>query len=94
MAILVGVLVLALGALIWVLDWSVSGVDASTIGVILIVLGGMIVLASRLISEKAAIDRRVTEEPRDWSTPEGVEEAPEDDAQPLQRRPTDLPPFR
>jgi hypothetical protein len=94
MAMLIGFLVLAFGALIWVLDWSVSGVDASTIGVILIVLGGMIVLASRLISEKAAIDRRMTDEPRDWLTAEGVEDAPEDDAEPLQRRPPDHPPFR
>ena len=94
MAILVGILVLAVGALIWVLDWSVSGVDSSTIGVILVVLGGMIVLASRLITEKGAIDRGMTEEPRDWSTPEPAEEAPEDDAQPFQRRPSDHPPFR
>ena len=94
MAILVGILVLAVGALIWVLDWSVSGVDSSTIGVILIVLGGMIVLASRLISEKAAIDRGMAVEPRDWSTPEDAEEAQEDDAQRFQRRPPDHPPFR
>jgi hypothetical protein len=94
MAMLIGFLVLAFGALIWVLDWSVSGVDATTIGVILIVLGGMIGLASRLISEKAAIDRRMTDEPRDRLTADGVEDAPEDDAEPFQRRPPDHPPFR
>lgn len=46
MAILVGILVLAVGALIWM---GVSGVDPSTIGVILIVLGVMIVLASLIL---------------------------------------------
>lgn len=79
MPILIGLLVLALGGVVWAFDWSVGDADASTIGVILIVLGGMIILASRLVSEKAAIDRTASEEPRtDWTT-SGVEEMPEDD---------------
>jgi hypothetical protein len=93
MAILIGFLVVAFGALVWMLDWSVGALNASTIGVILIVLGAMVVLASRLISEKAAIDRSMTDEQRDWSTPLGVEEAPEDDLQRVQPRPPDHPPF-
>jgi hypothetical protein len=80
MPILIGLVVVALGGAVWVLDWSVGGADASTIGVILIVLGGMIILASRLVSERAAVDRTTSEEPRsDWATP-GIEETPEDEA--------------
>ena len=93
MAILIGFLVVAFGALVWMLDWSVGGLNASTIGVILIVLGAMVVPASRLISEKTAIDRSMTDEQRDWSTPLGVEEAPEDDLQRVRPRPPDHPPF-
>jgi hypothetical protein len=80
MAILIGLLVLALGGVVWALDWSVSGADASTIGVILIVLGGMIILASRLVSEKAAIEHAASEEPRsDWPH-RAAGETPEDEA--------------
>jgi hypothetical protein len=94
MAILIGFVLLAFGALIWALDWSVSGAQASTIGVILIVLGAMVMLASRLMSEKAAIDRGLTAEPRgDRSAPVGVEETPEDEAQLLRARPPQQPPF-
>jgi hypothetical protein len=93
MAILLGLLVVAFGALVWVLDWSVGGLNASTIGVILIVLGAMVVLASRLIFEKAAIDRSMTDEQRDWSTPLGPQEAPEHDLQDVRPRSPDHPPF-
>jgi hypothetical protein len=80
MPILIGLLVVALGGAVWALDWSVRGADASTIGVILIVLGGMIALASRLVSERAAIDREASQEPRnDWATAP-AEETPEEEA--------------
>lgn len=88
MVILIGFVLVAFGALIWVFDWSVSGAEASTIGVILIVLGAMVVLASRLVSEKAAIDRGITEERQgEWSIPAGPEETPQDERRALRARP-------
>jgi hypothetical protein len=93
MAILIGLLIAAFGALIWVLDWSVSRAEASTIGVILIVLGAMVVLASRLISERSAMERVTAEErPDDRSIAVGSEEAPENDARPWRARPPQEPP--
>jgi hypothetical protein len=93
MAILIGLLIAAFGALVWVLDWSVSRAEASTIGVILIVLGAIVILASRLISEKSAMERVMAEEPADdWSNAVGTEEAPENDARPWRAHPPQQPP--
>jgi thiol:disulfide interchange protein len=88
MAILIGLLIAAFGALIWVLDWSMSRAEASTIGVILIVLGAMVMLASRLISERSAMERVMAEEQAEhWPTEVGTEKAPENDARPWRARP-------
>jgi membrane protein involved in colicin uptake len=93
MAILIGFALLAFGALIWALDWSVSGAEASTIGVILIVFGAMVMLASRLVSEKGAIDRGMTEERQgDRATAVGFEETPQDETRRLRARPPQQPP--
>jgi hypothetical protein len=93
MAMLIGFVLLAFGALIWALDWSVSGGEASTIGVILIVLGAMVMLASRLIWERAAINRGMTEERQgDRPTPVRFEETPQDETRRLRARPPQQPP--
>lgn len=61
MVLVISILLLAVGAaLVWGLDRSVSGVEGSTIGVILMALGGVGVLAS-LLSARAASGRRATE---------------------------------
>jgi hypothetical protein len=78
MVIAISILLLAAGALLWALDLGVSGLEASTIGVILIALGGVGLLGTLLAS--LAHDRITAVE---------VEETAEDDASPLprQRRP-------
>lgn len=59
---MISVLLLAVGAaLIWGLDRSVSGVEATTIGVILINLGAVGVLGSLLAAAQAASGRGVTD---------------------------------
>jgi hypothetical protein len=54
MAIVIGILLLGLGAiLVWGLDHTVGGIDVATIGVILMAVGGVGILASFLASPRA-----------------------------------------
>lgn len=53
MAIVIGILFLALGAaLVWAVDRNVSGVDLNGIGVILLAVGGVTIFASLLVSAR------------------------------------------
>ena len=54
MVIVFGILLVAAGAvLLWAVDGTVSGVEASTIGLIALVVGGIGILASLLLSARA-----------------------------------------
>lgn len=61
MVLAISILLLAVGAVVWGLDRGVSGVEASTIGGILMALGGIGLLATIFVSARAASARRATE---------------------------------
>lgn len=61
MVIVLGILLVAAGAvLFWGVDRTVSGVEVSTIGVIVMAVGGIGVLASLLLSARATSDGEKT----------------------------------
>jgi hypothetical protein len=92
MVLAISILLLAVGALLWALDRGVSGVEGSTIGVILIALGGVGLLGTLLVSARAKLDRRATEGlDHDRMAAVEVEGTAEDETWPLrghQRRPS------
>jgi hypothetical protein len=61
MVFAISILLLAVGVLLWSLNRSVSGVEGSTIGAIMVALGGVGLLGSVLVSARAARGRRATE---------------------------------
>jgi hypothetical protein len=84
------ILLLAVGALLWALDRGVGGVEGSTIGTILVALGGVGLLGSVLVSARGPRDRKATEGlDDDRMTAIEAEENTEDETWPLggHRRP-------
>jgi hypothetical protein len=73
MVLAISILLLAVGALLWALDRGVSGIDGSTIGVILIALGGVGLLGTLLVSlahdRIAAAEVEGTAEDEGWPLP-------------------------
>lgn len=101
MALVISVLVLALGAaLVWGPDRSLGGLDVEGIGVVVLAVGVIGVLVSLLLSKRAASERALAEN-RPWY-PEGrprergvlveVEEAPDEEAQRFRSDPPHAPP--
>ena len=83
MVIVFGILLVAAGAvLLWAVDGTVSGVEASTIGLIALVVGGIGILASLLLSARATSGRG-----KDSLTPLGVEAGQEEEWRPFRRQP-------
>jgi hypothetical protein len=83
MVIVFGILLVAAGAvLFWGVDRTVSGVEVSTIGVIVMAVGGIGVLASLLLSARATSGRG-----GDSLSPLGVEAGPEEKTRPFRRQP-------
>ncbi|MEX2103136.1 MAG: hypothetical protein WD805_04165 [Gaiellaceae bacterium] len=81
MVIVLGILLVAAGAvLFWGVDRTVSGVEVSTIGVIVMAVGGIGVLASLLLSARATSGE-------DSLTPLGVEADQEEAWRPFRRQP-------
>jgi hypothetical protein len=87
MPIVIGIVLVAAGAvLVWGLDAGLSGVDVSTIGVLLIAAGGVGLLASLLLSAKAPRGRMAEPPARDRLASVEVEASPEQDAWESPRR--------
>jgi hypothetical protein len=83
MVIVLGILLVAAGAvLFWGVDRTVSGVEVSTIGVIVMAVGGIGVLASLLLSARATSGQG-----EDSLTPLGVEASQEEAWRPFRRQP-------
>jgi hypothetical protein len=83
MIIVLGILLVAAGAvLFWGVDRTVSGVEVSTIGVIVMAVGGIGVLASLLLSARATSGRG-----GDSLSPLGVEAGQEEETRPFRRHP-------
>jgi hypothetical protein len=90
MAIAIGILLLALGAvLIWGVDQTVSGVDVSTIGVILMAVGGVGIFASLLVSARFVAGR--TREPAWDSATSARETHPDDEGRRYEPPPPGVP---
>jgi hypothetical protein len=90
---MISVLLLAFGAaLIWGLDRSVSGVEATTIGVILINLGAVGALGSLLAAAQAASGRGVTAGRRRPVAPLAEARVRTEQPWPLRQRPPRQPP--
>ncbi len=94
MAVVVGIVLLGLGAvLVWGVDRSVGGGEIATIGVILMVSGGVGILASFLISPRATPGGRAVREPAwdstsSWEPPTSAfETQPEEGSVPSDGRP-------
>jgi hypothetical protein len=86
MALVIGIIVVAAGAvLVWGVDRTVSGVETSTIGVILMAVGGMGVLASLLLSAKRTTPDSETDERRDSLSPVSEEARPGEETSPFGR---------
>ena len=84
MVLAISILLLAVGALLWALDRGVSGVEGSTIGVILIALGGVGLVGTLLVSARGALDRRAAEGlDHDRMAAAKVEAAAEDEPRPV-----------
>jgi hypothetical protein len=78
-----GILLVAAGAaLFWGVDGTVSGVEASTIGVIVMAVGGIGILASLLLSARATSGGA-----GDRLSPLGVKEGQEEETGPFRRQP-------
>ena len=92
MATVVGILLLGLGAvLVWAVDPSPGGIDVSTIGVILMALGGVGSFASVLVRGRATSARGETDG-RAWDSLAPVGEARrQDDCRPAESRRRRLP---
>jgi hypothetical protein len=83
MVIVFGILLVAAGAvLFWGVDRTVSGVEVSTIGVIVMAVGGIGVLASLLLSARATSGGA-----GDRLGPLGVIEEQEEETGPFRRQP-------
>jgi hypothetical protein len=83
MVIVLGILLVAAGAvLFWGVDRTVSGVEVSTIGVIVMAVGVIGVFASLLLSARATSGRG-----KDSLTPLGVEAGQEEESRPFRRQP-------
>lgn len=88
MVIVFGILLVAAGAvLFWGVDRTLSGVEVSTIGVILMAVGGIGVLASLLLSARATSGRG-----GDSLSPLGVEAGQEEETRRFRRHPPQQPP--
>jgi hypothetical protein len=94
MVIVLGILLVAAGAaLFWGVDRTVSGVEVSTMGVMLMAVGGIGVLASLLLSARATSGRGATAgRGGDSLSPLGVEAGQEDETRPFRRHPPQQPP--
>jgi hypothetical protein len=92
--IIFGILLVAAGAvLFWGVDRTVSGVELSTIGVILMAVGGVGVLASLLLSARPTVGRGgAAAERRDLLSPVGVELEQEEERRPFARSGRHQPP--
>jgi hypothetical protein len=83
-----GILLVAAGAvLVWAIDETVYGVETSTIGVILMAVGGIGAIASLLLSARATSERAPDVPGRDAVSPVGVEEKHEEETPPFARWP-------
>lgn len=83
MVIVLGILLVAAGSvLFWGVDRTVSGVEVSTIGVIVMAVGGIGVLASLLLSARATSGGA-----GDRLGPLGVIEEQEEETGPFRRQP-------
>jgi hypothetical protein len=94
--IVFGILLVAAGAvLFWGVDRTVSGVEVSTIGLILMAVGGVGILASLLLSARPTSGRGATTgQGRDSLSPPGVEVRQEEETHPFGRRRPQQPPWR
>jgi hypothetical protein len=101
MALVISVLILALGAaLVWGPERSVGSVETSEIGVVVLAIGVIAVLASLFASRRAASERALREgrglHPEGQAWPQAatvdLEEAPDDEGHPFRPRPPDQPP--
>jgi hypothetical protein len=88
MAIVFGILLVAAGAvLVWGVDRTVSGVETSTVGVVLIAVGGIGTIASVLLSARAAPGRGAGEgRGRDSLSPVEVEARQDEETSPFGHR--------
>jgi hypothetical protein len=92
--IVFGILLVAAGAvLFWGVDRTMSGLEVSAIGVILMAAGGIGALASLLLSARPTSRRGATAgQGPDSLTPLGVEVGQEREMRPLERRRPHPPP--
>jgi hypothetical protein len=88
MATVIGILLVAAGVvLVWGVDRAVGGVEASTIGVILIAAGGVGLVASVLLSARATSGLGATErQGRDSLSPVEAEVRQDEQTPPFVRR--------
>ena len=87
MVIVFGILLVAAGAvLFWGVDRTVSGVEVSTIGVIVMAVGGIGVLAALLLSARAS------GRGGNSLSPLGVEPGQEEETRRFRRHPPQQPP--
>jgi hypothetical protein len=87
-AIAIGILLVAAGAvLVWGVDRTLSGVEASTIGVILMAVGGIGAFASVLLSARATSGPGASERRgRDSLNPVEAEVRQDEETPPFARR--------
>jgi hypothetical protein len=86
MAIVFGILLVVAGAvLVWGVDRTVGGVETSTVGVVLIAVGGIGTIASVLLAARAA-PRRGAGERRDSLSPVEVEARQDEETSPFGHR--------
>ena len=92
--IIFGILLVVAGAvLVWGVDRTVSGVELSTMGVILMAVGGVGVLASLLLAARPTVSRGGTAaRQRDPLSPVGVELEQEEERRPFARGGRHQPP--
>jgi hypothetical protein len=87
MTIVLGILLVAAGAvLVWGVDRTVSGVETSTVGVVLMAVGGIGTIASVLLAARAAPGRASEGRGRDSLSPVEVEARQEEETPPFGHR--------